>query len=219
MNRIDCEQGSAEWFQWRLGCVTSSRVADAVAKLKKKEGESSARRRLRFELACELLTKRASDNFVSAWMERGTQLEPLARAEYELRNGVYVEQVGFVTHPTIKMAGASPDGLVGDSGLIEIKAPKIENHLQYILDDKVPEDYMPQMLWQMDCCERQWNDFVSYCPELPEGLDLFVKRLERTKEADAVIQGMRVEVEQFLGEVDTLLAKLQEQRKAALETA
>ena len=219
MNIVDCVQGDANWFKWRLGCVGASRVADVIAKYKdkKKQNEEMAcRRALRLELACEVLTQRTSEKFVSAWMERGTELEPLARAEYELKNGVYVQQVGFVLHPTIKMAGCSPDGLVGEDGLMEIKCPKVETHLQYILDDKVPDDYLPQMLWQLDTCERQWNDFVSYAPELPDGLSLFVKRLERTPEVEAVIQAMRLEVEQFLREVDEMLVRLKQQRKEAL---
>jgi putative phage-type endonuclease len=216
MNVVDCVQGDANWFKWRLGCVTSSRVADAVAKLKRKDGEAACRRDLRFELACELLTERASEHFVSRWMEEGKEREPLARAEYELQNGVYVEQVGFVCHPTIKMAGASPDGLIGEDGLVEIKCPKVETHLGYILGDAIPEQYLPQMVWQLACCERQWNDFVSYHPDLPDGLNLFVRRLKRTAEVEALIRGMELEVVQFLKEVDEMLERLKQQRKEAL---
>lgn len=219
MNIIDCIQGDKTWFEIRLGCVTASRVADAIAKLKRKDAEAECRRRLRYQIACEILTGKSLGHYVSPEMEIGIEREPLARAEYELRNGVYVEQVGFVCHPTIKMAGASPDGLVGENGLIEIKCPKTETHLGYILEDKVPEDYLPQMLWQLDSTERQWNDFVSYDPSMPEGLDLFVKRLERTPEAEAVIAGMRLEVKQFLCEVDALVSTLQARREAALATA
>lgn len=224
---IQCEQGSKEWFEWRLGCVTSSRVADCIAKLKRKAGEAACRRDMRFELACELLTGRASEHYVSRWMEEGKEKEPLARAEYELRNSVYVETVGFVTHPAIKMAGASPDGLVGEDGLIEIKCPKIETHLEYILADVVPEDYVPQMLWQLDCTERQWNDFVSYHPDLPDDLQIFTKRLTLSSKlesgqfkgmtAEQAISGMRLEVEQFLREVHEVVKRLGGPRIATRE--
>lgn len=205
MNRLDVVQGSQAWFDARLGCVTSSRVADAIAKLKRKEGESAARRNLRYEILCELLTKKPSEHYVSTWMEQGKENEPLARTEYELAKGVEVEQVGFVYHNTIKMAGASPDGLVGDDGLIEIKCPKTSTHLEYLIAAKVPEDYKPQMFWQMACTDREWCDFVSYDPRLPEDLQLLVVRLPRDAER---IAEMEKAVEEFLFEVDQMLNSL-----------
>lgn len=213
---VDCEQGSQEWFKWRCGCVGASRVADAIAKLKRKDGEAACRRDLKFELVGEILTGRNSEHYLSKWMELGIEREPLARAEYELQNGCYVETVGWVCHPSIKMAGASPDGVIGEDGLLEIKCPKLETHLSYILNDCVPEEYLPQMLWQMGCCDRKWNDFVSYHPDLPDGLQLFVKRLERTKEVDAVIRGMEAEVTQFLSEVDAMVAQIRERNRQAV---
>lgn len=209
MNVVDCIQGDAVWFKNRLGCVTATRAAAAIAKPKRKEtGELAVRRNLRFELLEELLTNKPSQHYISLWMEEGREKEPLARQEYEGATNTPVEQVGFVYHPTIKMAGASPDGLVGEDGLLEIKCPKISTHLQYLLDGTVPEDYLPQMLWQMACCERQWCDFVSYHPDLPEQYQLFIKRVHRTTEADAVIAGMELEVIQFLKEVDEMYANL-----------
>jgi putative phage-type endonuclease len=204
---IDCVQGGQEWFQARMGCVTSSRVADAVAKLKRSTNESAARYNLRMEMMCELLTGNPSQHFVSQWMEEGRDKEPLARAEYELLTGSTVEQIGFIYHPTIKRAGASPDGLIGDDGLIEIKCPKDTTHLRYLMDDAVPEEYQPQMLWQMACTERAWCDFVSYSPEVPEPYQLFIKRFERD---DAVIAGMELEVNFFLEQVDESLNLLKE---------
>jgi predicted phage-related endonuclease len=217
MNLVDCIQGDAVWFKCRLGCVTSSRVADAIAKRKRvKEGEKSeelaGRRRVRFELMCELLSQKPAAHYVSEWMDQGREREPIARIEYENATGASVEQVGFVYHPTIKMAGCSPDGIVGDDGLLEIKCPKIETHLQYLIDDIVPEAYLPQLLWQMACCERQWVDFVSYHPDMPEEYQLFIKRLERTKEVDAVIRGMELEVVQLLAEVDEEIERVKSRK-------
>lgn len=207
MIALDIEQGSAQWFQARCGSVTSCRVADLLSK--RKDGkEAAARRDLRYELVCERFTGRISDNYVSRYMKDGIEREPLARAEYELRNGVYVEQVGYVEHPRIRMAGCSPDGLVGTDGLIEIKCPKPETHLEYLLAGEIPTDYLPQMRWQLACTEREWCDFVSYHPDLPDSVQLFIKRLTRDKEIDALIRGMELEVEHFLGEVDAMVEKL-----------
>jgi putative phage-type endonuclease len=211
-NFIDCEQGSKAWFDARLGCVTSSRIADVVAKRKRGEGELQCKIDMRWELVCEFLTQKPTEHYVSRWMKEGKEKEPLARAEYEVRNEVFVEQVGFAYHASIKYAGASPDGIIGDVGLIEIKCPRIETHLQYIIDDKVPDEYLPQMIWQLGCCgdDFRWNDFVSYHPDLPELYQLFQKRLERTSEVDALIRGYNLEVECFNEQVQGVLGDLTE---------
>jgi hypothetical protein len=216
MNILDCEQGSAVWFEARLGCVTSSRIDDAISFLKRKSkdkqkgDETAARERMRMELVCELLSGKASDHYVSKWMEEGKEKEPLARTAYELERNVYVEQVGFVFHPTIKLAGASPDGLVGDDGLVEFKCPKLSTHLRYIMNGFVPSEYVPQMFWQMACSggERKWNDFVSYVsePKLPKELRTFIApRLHWNQE---IIDIMNSGVEQFNLEVQDMLMKL-----------
>lgn len=205
MIALDMQQGSKEWFDIRRGCVTSSRVADAVAKLKRKEGEAAVRRNLRLELVGEILTGKASEHYVSQYMEEGREREPLARTEYEILTGNAVQQVGFVCHPTIKMAGCSPDGVVGEHGLIEIKCPKLTTHIDYLVGGSVPEEYMPQMFWQMACCEAQWNDFVSYHPDLPDPYRLLICRLKRNEE---IIAAMNAEVEQFLAEVQEMVESL-----------
>ena len=211
---LDCIQGSREWFEARLGCVTASRISSVIAKRKRvKAGEvpeeMACRRDMRWELVSELLSGKTTENFVSEWMQQGTDREPLARAEYELRNDCFVEQVGFAYHPTIKLAGASPDGLIGDRGLLEIKCPRIETHLQYLDDGVIPEAYLPQMVWQLACVpDAEWNDFVSFHPDLPADYQLFVKRLERTKEVNALIAGYELEVEQFNKEVQEKLESI-----------
>jgi hypothetical protein len=196
MNSVDCIQGDAEWFACRLGCVTSSRVADVIAKRKKASNGKSideplaCRVSMLCELAGEILTGRATEHYVSRWMAEGKEKEPDARREYESWCDEMVEEVGYVYHPTIKMAGASPDGLLAE-GMIEIKCPKLETHLRYLAADEIPEEYLPQMLWQLAACpEKQWIDFVSYHEAMRPEHRLFVKRLPRTEQADKVIRGM-----------------------------
>ena len=116
-----------------------------------------------------------------------------------------VDKVGLVIHPANDRAGASPDGLIGADGMVEIKCPKTATHIGYLTDGVVPAQYVPQMQWQMACAERSWNDFVSYDPRLPEHLQLFVCRLPRD---DRMIGGMEDEVAAFLSEVDALVEKL-----------
>lgn len=206
MIALDVKQGTKAWFSARAGCVTASRVADAIAMLKK-GGESAARRNYKMELLCERLTGKALEHYVTPAMEYGIEKEPLARTAYELLTGRDVSLVGFVCHPTIKMSGASPDGLVGDEGLAEFKVPNTLTHLEYWIAGVVPEDYQPQMLWQMACCERRWCDFVSHDPRLPEEYRTFIVRMERD---DKRIAEMEAGVVQFLSEVDDLLLKVRE---------
>lgn len=208
MKVIDFPQGSEEWLSSRVGKVTASRIADVMAKIK--TGEAAARRDYRTQIVAEILTgKPQGDDFSSAAMQWGNDQEPFARASYEAATGVLVDQVGLVLHPTIDRAAASPDGLAGD-GLLEIKCPKTATHLDYLLDGKPPAKYQLQMLWQMACTEREWCDFVSYDPRLPDDLRLFVVRFERDQKR---IDEIETEVKAFLAEVDATINKLE--RKAA----
>jgi hypothetical protein len=153
-----------------------------------------------------------------AW---GTLQEPMARIAYEVQADTMVEPVGFVCHPTMDRAGASPDGLIGFdgetvAGLVEIKCPNSSTHIGYILADEVPADYQPQMLWQMACTGAPWCDFVSFDPRLPEHLRLFIKRFPRD---EARIAAITVEVRAFLREVDALLEQLAKARPFHIEPA
>ena len=168
------EQGTAEWHAARCGKVTASRIADVIAKTK--SGPSASRGNYMAELVCERLTGVPQDSYKSPAMEWGTNNEPLARLAYESAGGVLVTEVGFVSHPTIIDAGASPDGLVGDDGLLEIKCPNTATHIDTLLSGKVPERYNTQMQWQMACTNRQWCDYVSFDPRLPESMQLFITR-------------------------------------------
>ena len=210
MRTVDLEQGSPEWLAMRAGKVTASRVSDVLAKIK--TGEAAARRDYRAQLVAEILTGRPQeDGFVNAEMQHGIDQEPLARSAYEMAKDVLVDQIGFVLHPTIDRAGASPDGVTGKVGL-EIKCPKTATHLQYLLDGVVPSKYQPQMLWQMACMETEACDFVSFDPRLPEHLQLFVVRFPRD---DKRIQEITAEVTVFLREVDAVVVKLTSGAKSA----
>ena len=161
------------------------------------------------QLLCERMTGQPTEFFVTPAMQRGTEIEPVARAAYEAENLVSVEQVAWVEHPTISLAGCSPDGCVGEHGLIEIKCKEIHNHLDSILNDKIDPDHQAQMMWQMACTGRQWCDYVCFDDRAPEGLQLFVKRLHRDEEK---IKAMEDEVIKFLKDLEDMIQKLNEIR-------
>lgn len=204
------EQGTPEWHAMRLGKVTASRLADVLAKIK--SGESASRANYRAELVAERLTGRKADGFSNGAMQWGTENEPFARAAYELEADCLVEQVAFINHPTIIMSGASPDGLIDLDGMVEIKAPNTATHIETLLSGTAPAKYIPQMQWQMACAGRQWCDFVSFDPRLPEDMQLFVKRVLRD---EAFINECEAEVIKFLAEVDETVAKLIALRRPA----
>jgi putative phage-type endonuclease len=199
------EQRSDQWFAARIGKVTASRVADVLAKTK--SGYSTSRDNYMAQLVCERLTGQREEFFTSAAMQHGTDTEPLARAAYESLKDVLVDEVGFVPHPSIIMAGASPDGLVGDNGLLEIKCPNTATHIDTLLSQTVPGKYNTQMQFQMACTDREWCDFVSFDNRLPEELQLFVKRVPRD---NMYIRLMEDEIVKFLNELDIKIAQLME---------
>lgn len=203
----DLEQRTDEWLHMRAGMVTASRVADVLAKLKRKEGMAQARHDYLLEVAIGRLTGLNPETYVSPAMQWGIENEPLARGAYQIATDREVQEIGFAIHPRIKWFGSSPDGLVDEDGCLEVKCPNANTHLEYILADQVPLEYAPQMLAHMACTERKWCDFASYHPRLPKNLQLFVKRFERD---DKLIAGMELEVEQFLSEVEELLGRLKE---------
>ena len=198
-------QGSDEWIAARLGKVTASRMADLMARTK--TGYSASRANYMAELICERLTGSQADRFTNAAMQWGTDTEPQARAAYEFLAGNDVQEVGFVDHPSISMAGASPDGLVGDDGLLEIKCPNTATHIETLLANAVPDKYRKQMLWQMACTGRAWCDFVSFDPRLPGDMQLWSTRV--TPEPGE-LSAMETEVETFIAELDAKIASLKE---------
>lgn len=216
------EQGTPDWLAMRVGIVTGSRVAEVMAKLKRKEGEAAVRANYKAEIVCEQLTGLSAEHFISREMKWGLENEIHARNVYELHvdetqsagsyevqgdqlTGFSVQRVGFALHPTIKRFGASPDALVGKDGLAEFKCPTTATHIDYIIQGIIPPEYQWQMLAEMACAERQWCDFVSYDPRLPKKLQLFVRRFERD---EARIAEMEKEVEKFLAEVDEQIVRL-----------
>ncbi len=211
------EQGSEQWLRDRLGHLTASRMADVLATTK--SGPSASRKNYLAQLVAERLTGIVAESFVSTAMEWGTSNEPLARAEYEILTDQMVDQDGFIKHPSIEWCGASCDGFIGDSGLIEIKAPNTATHIEYLLAGKPPSKYQPQMLLQLACTGREWCDFVSYDPRMPEEHRLFVVRFQPSaEEIEEVEQAAR----DFLHEVAKTIERLESikaERKDELQVA
>lgn len=197
------EQGTPEWFQARLGKVTASRVVDLVATTK--TGYAASRANYMAQLVVERITGKVEESYTNAAMAWGTEHEPMARAEYEIQRGVIVNEIGFVDHPTIANAGASPDGLVGDKGLIEIKCPNTATHIETLLTRVIPHKYLCQMYWQLACTGREWCDFVSYDPRMPDHLKLCIINVSFNAEA---IGNLENEVAKFLKEVDAKIENL-----------
>jgi putative phage-type endonuclease len=204
MRVIKCDQGTAQWLDVKRGKISASRIAEVMDYLKK-GGEGASRRNYRTEILAERLSGRSEDHYVSPEMEWGTEFEPQARAAYEIANDVMVDQVGFVLHPEFDFAGSSPDGLVGTDGYVEFKCPKTTTHLKWMQAGIVPEEHQEQCLFNMRCEERGWADFVSFDPRLPEGLRIFVARMDRDDKRIAAIDD---EVSRFHEEVEAVRMQL-----------
>ena len=196
------EQRTDDWFAARLGKVTASRAADVCAK-----GKGATRDNYMAQLICEILSQKPTESFTTPAMHWGIDQEPHARAAYSAKTGNLVDEVGFIEHPEIEGAGASPDGVVEEDGLIEIKCQSLANSLDFILTEKIPSRYRMQMQWQMACTAREYCDFVSYDPRLPEHLQLKVVHVERDQEEIDFLEG---EVKAFLAEMNEKLEKLKE---------
>ncbi len=198
------EQGTQEWFMARLGKVTASRVADIIAKTK--SGYSTSRQNYLAQLVVERMTQKPTETYSNAAMQWGTDTEPLARAAYEIKHDLMVSEIGFVPHPSIAMSGASPDGLVSNNGLIEIKCPNTATHIETLLNDTIKSEYKTQMQWQMACTGRLWTDFVSFDPRMPEKHQMKIIRVNRD---DKTIQMLEDEVRKFLLEVTKTIERLE----------
>lgn len=193
-------QGSEEWFAARLGRITASKVEDVM-----KGPKLAGYRNYRAQLVCERLTGQREETYTNGAMQRGTDLEPFARECYEFKTGNTVAEIGFINHPYIPNFGCSPDGLIGDDGMIEIKCPNSATHIDYLLNGVVPSDYVKQMTCQLSCTGRKWVDFVSYDPRLPEEMQLFIIRMHRD---NAAIEEMEKAVFAFDKEVERMIADL-----------
>lgn len=206
MRVVACgEQGSDEWKAARCGRITASRIVDVMNYLKR-GGESADRANYRTELVSERLTGKSDDGaFPTKWLKEGKANESQARTDYELASDIFIESVGFVLHSVLDYSGASPDGLVGSDGCLEIKCPKSTTHVNWRMAGVAPEEHMPQMQWEMACCERLWCDFVSFDPRMPEDLQLFVVRVPRDS---AMIAAIQAEVMKFEGEINAQIERL-----------
>ena len=193
------DQRSIEWHQARLGHATGSRASDILA-----GKDTQARKGYITQLVTERLTGQSQDFYTNSDMQRGIDVEPVARAAYQASHEL-VDEVGFIKHPTILWFGASPDGLVGSDGLVEIKCPRSTTHLEYIQAKKPPAKYIPQMLAQLSCTGRKWVDFVSFDNRFPEHLQLFVVRFEPSAEE---LEKFESKVKEFLSEVNNLMEQL-----------
>ena len=195
------KQRSDEWYAARLGKVTASNVFKIMTK-----GQGKTRQTYMIELIKEILTGESKDFYVSREMRRGIELEDSARQEYEIREFRLVNEVGFILHPKIEGFGASPDGFVGKDGLLEIKCPNTETHLDSFLNDEVDQNYIYQMQTQMMCTDRKWCDFVSYDDRLPEKSSYYIKRFNYNFDLARKIE---IEVIDFMNELKEKLELLQ----------
>lgn len=203
MKIIECEQGSPEWHAARTGKLTASRIADVTARTK--SGYSASRANYAAELVVERITGVAAERYVSPEMAWGIEKEPEARSAYEFITGSTVTTVGLVEHPSHNMACASPDGLVGGDGLVEIKCPNTATHIDTLLNGSIAERYLKQMHWQMICTGRRWCDFVSFDPRMPGDMQLFVQRVQFD---ETIASDLEAEAWKFLSEIDATVSKL-----------
>ena len=195
------EQRTDEWFSAKIGKVGASRLDAVCAK-----GQGVTRKNYMMELLIARLTGVYPESYTSPEMQRGIELEPEARCAYEKLTGNVVMETGFILHPFIKDSGASPDGLIGVDGGLEIKCPNTATHLKYLMTHKIDTKYIYQMQWGMDCTEREWWDFVSYDNRLPDKLQIFIERFPRDED---IIKFLREEVEKFNNELNELQLKLE----------
>lgn len=194
---LDLEQNSAEWRQARCGSLGASGITEALATTK--GGWGASRENIKARLIAERLTGTPQDGYTNAAMQWGHDQEDNAANAYSFLTGNEVQVCGLFRHPTLTGSHASPDRLVGDDGLVEIKCPNTATHIDTLKSQKVPSKYVTQIQWQLACTGRAWCDFVSYDPRLPEDLQLFVSRVNRD---DAAIAKMENDVAVFLAEVE-----------------
>ena len=204
------EQRSDAWHQCRLGKVTARKLSDVLAKIK--TGEAAVRKNYKMQLVTERLTGQKTDSYINQAMQDGIDRESTAREIYELVREIKVEEVGFIDHPTIKMAGASPDGLLPDGGILEIKCPIETTHTINLLERVIPSRYIPQVQWQLACAGKdyQYANFVSYNPNFEPKLQLIYVEVKRDNDYIAMLEE---EVSIFLQEVNDTILQLRELNK------
>jgi putative phage-type endonuclease len=198
------EQRTTEWFAQRCGHLTASRISDMMARTQK--GWGASRANYAAQLIAERLTGVAESGFTSAAMQHGIDTEAAARAAYSFMKDVEVIEAPFVRHLRLAWSGASPDGFVGDDGLIEIKCPNTATHITTLRGGEIPDKYIKQMQWQMACTERDWCDFVSFDPRMPVEMQLHIQRVDRDNDLIAEIESAAIG---FLDEIAATVAELE----------
>ena len=202
--QIEAYAGTPNFFAARRGLLTASRIADALAVLKNGK-PSEARRKLMFDLLAERMSGVAVEHYVTPAMEWGIAHQADATAAYEAETGELVGPEVFVLHPSIDWFGATPDGLVGAAGLIEIKCPTTPKHLAWVMAGEVPDEHKPQMLAQLACTGRQWVDFVSFDPRVRKP-QLFIRRFEPDR---AEVERIEAGAREFLAELEAMEKQLE----------
>lgn len=192
----DIIQGSDAWKQLRCGLITGSKIADVM-----QEKKGTGYDNYLAQLVVERLTGCVTETFKNAYMERGNEDEEAARDCYSFFTGNDVDQIAFIKHPTIDCFGVSPDGLIGDDGMVEIKRKIPALHIKYILQNRIPPEYVKQMTAELACSGRKWNEFVSYCPEMPENMQLFICRMERDETAIKVMEQSVIEFDKAVNKM------------------
>lgn len=203
MRIIECDQGSPEWYQARLGRVTSSRVADMMARTK--TGWGYERAKYEADLICERQTNEVKHGFKSAAMQWGTNTQPQAEKAYAFRTDNELERVGFIIHDEL-MFGASPDALVNKDGLAEFKCPETHTHIETLLSQTIPGKYLLQIQWQLYMTERRWCDYVSFDPRMQPSKRLFIRRVHRN---ESQIQDLVAHAKEFLLGIELKLSRLE----------
>ena len=196
-------QRSPEWFAARLGKATASRISDIIAKTK--TGWGASRANYAAELIAERLTGKNAESYINTAMQWGIDTEFQARIAYEAHTLATVQEIGFIAHPRIPMSGASPDGLVGAKGMVELKCPNTATHIDTLLGQEIPKKYIVQMQWQMACAGRTFCDFVSFDPRMPESMRFFRQRVDRDED---LIRSLEKDVIEFLAEIDKRVSEL-----------
>lgn len=192
------------WLAARVGCLSASKMGDMLARTQK--GWGASRANYAAQLVCERLTGEATESYTNAAMQWGVDKEPEARAAYDFRIDQRSSPAAWVRHPSLDWSGASPDGFVGDDGLVEFKCPNTATHIDTLMGVPVAEKYRWQMQWQMACTGRQWCDFVSYDPRLPENMRFYLRRFDRDAEVVAMLER---EAAVFLREIEDTVGALQ----------
>jgi len=199
-------QGSGAWLSARAGCLTASRMADAMAMLKSGK-PSESRNKLMIELLAERMTGDAAPHFVNDAMRWGIEQEPMAKSAFEAATGNLLDACGFVLHPSIEHFGASPDAFLDADAVVEFKCPTTTTHIGWLLAGVVPEQHKPQILAQLACTERAHAIFVSFDPRMPAARQLFIKEWTPTL---AEIEAVETAAREFLADLDRMFAQLTE---------